>query len=292
MEENAISVNGICKAYDGFFLNNVSFQLPKGSVMGFVGENGAGKSTTIKSILNIVKPDSGSVQVFGMDNKVSERAIKENIAVVFDEIPFHGQLNASQLARIMKGIYRRWEDKQYFDYLTRFHLPVKKPIAEFSKGMKMKLQIAAALSHNAQLLIMDEATAGLDPVARSEMLDIFMEFMQDEEHSIFMSSHITSDIERIADSLIFIHNGKILLSGNKDTIMQEHGIMKCGLDAVSGIDDKDIVSWRRSDFGAEILVKNKQECAYRYPDFIMDNASLDDIMLFYIRGMDRKEWSI
>ena len=290
--ENAIEINGIAKKYDGFNLGELSFKVEKGSVMGFVGQNGAGKSTTIKSILNIIKPDKGSIKIFGLDNIKDEKKIKEEIAVVFDNLPFHETLNAKQINNILKHIYKKWNQETFFSFLTRFNLPTSKKLGDFSKGMKMKFQIATALSHDAKLLIMDEATSGLDPVVRSEMLDVFMEYMQDPEHTILMSSHITSDLEKIADSVTFIHNGKLLISGYKDDIIESHGILKCEKAYVKEIDDTDIVSIRMNDYGAEIMLKNRPDCSVKYSGAVIDNATLDDILLYYVKGIDRKEWSI
>lgn len=288
--ENAIEINNLVKKYDGFTLGEISFAVPTGSIMGFVGQNGSGKSTTIKSILNIIKNDSGEIKIFGLDHIKYEKEIKEKIAVVFDTLPFHESLNGKQINNIMKNMYKEWSEETFYGYLERFHLPVKKKLGEFSKGMKMKFQIATALSHNASLLIMDEATAGLDPVVRSEMLDVFMEFMQDETHSILMSSHITSDLERIADKLTFIHNGKIILSGYKDEILENHGIIQCSLDDIKEIDDEDIISIRTNKYAASIMVKNRRQCEIKYSGALIDNASLDDILIYYVKGMSKREW--
>lgn len=288
--ENAIEINNLVKKYDGFTLGEISFAVPTGSIMGFVGQNGSGKSTTIKSILNIIKNDSGEIKIFGLDHIKYEKEIKEKIAVVFDTLPFHESLNGKQINNIMKNMYKEWSEETFYGYLERFHLPVKKKLGEFSKGMKMKFQIATALSHNASLLIMDEATAGLDPVVRSEMLDVFMEFMQNETHSILMSSHITSDLERVADKLTFIHNGKIILSGYKDEILENHGIIQCSLDDIKEIDDEDIISIRTNKYAASIMVKNRRQCEVKYSGALIDNASLDDILLYYVKGMSKREW--
>ncbi len=290
--ENAIEINNLTKKYDGFLLDGIDLKLPKGSIMGFVGQNGAGKSTTIKAILNIIKKDDGSIKIFGMDNVMCERQIKNDIAVVFDTFPFHENLNAYQLDKILKRIYESWDSSLFFDYLERFNIPIKKKTVKFSKGMKMKLQIAVALSHDAKLLIMDEATSGLDPVVRSEMLDVFMQYMQNEDNSILMSSHITSDLERIADSITFIHNGNIIMTGYKDDILASHGIIKCSKDMIHEIDPLDIVSIRLSDFDASIMVRNRQECKIKYSGAIIENTSLDDILLFYVKGKSGREWRI
>ena len=252
--ENVIEVNGITKKYDGFLLDNVSFNVAKGSIMGFIGQNGSGKSTTINAILNIIRTDSGNIKVFGMDNRKHETEIKKHISAVFDELPFHDELNADALNKIFRDIYFEWNSEIFRSYLDRFQLPRKKKFGQFSKGMKMKLQIAAALSHNAKLLILDEATTGLDPVVRNEILDIFLEFLQDEENSVFMSSHITTDIEKVADSVTFIDKGKILLSGFKDDILNSHGVIKCSKSDFNEIEKSDFISARVTDFGAEVLI--------------------------------------
>lgn len=290
--ENAIEINGLTKRYDGFTLDNVSLAVPRGSIMGFVGQNGAGKTTTIRVLLGISRPDSGNIKLFGQTLGKNEAAIKSRIAVVFDELPFHECLNALQLDKIMGELYPKWDSGVFAAYLERFSLPGKKKFSQLSKGMKMKLQIAAALSHGAELLIMDEATSGLDPVVRSEMLDVFLEFIADEGHSILMSSHITSDLERIADSITFIHGGKILLSDQKDVILDDHRIIKCGGDELNRIDGDDIISIRRSEFGCEAMVKNFSRNGHKYSNMIADRAALDEILLFTVKGMNSREWQI
>ena len=289
--ENAIEIKGVTKKYSGFTLDNISFNVPKGSIMGFIGQNGAGKTTTIRSLLNIVSIDEGEIKLLGMDYLKDEQEIKERISVVFDELPFHDVFNAKDMARIFEGIYPRWDNAVYSQYLDRFGLPPKKKIGEFSKGMKMKLQIACALSHNAELLIMDEATTGLDPVVRDEILHIFMEYLRDGERSILMSSHITSDLEKIADSVTFIDKGRLLISGYKNDILEAHGILKCDKAELMNINPVDIVSIRMNSFGAEVMLCNRQSASYKYSGAIIDPASLDDIMLYYVHKEER-EWSL
>lgn len=287
--ENAIEISGLTKRYDGFTLDDLSFNTAKGSIMGFIGQNGAGKTTTIKAILNIIKTDAGSVKLLGMDCVAEEIPIKERIAAVFDEIPFHDEFTAKNLDVILGDIYKNWNTQTFEQYLDRFALPRKKKIGKLSKGMKMKLQIACALSHGAELLIMDEATTGLDPVVRNEILDIFMEYIQDENHSIFMSSHITSDLEKVADSVTFIDKGKLLLTGYKDDILENHGVIKCGKDDYRGIAAEDIVSARLTDFGAEVMISDKAACKRKYSGLVMDNTTLEEIMVFYV-NQAKKEW--
>ncbi|MGN1423882.1 MAG: ABC transporter ATP-binding protein [Oscillospiraceae bacterium] len=288
--ENAIVINGLTKKYDGFTLDNVSFSVPKGSIMGFIGQNGAGKTTTIKALLNVIRPDGGTIEMLGMDNSTHELEIKEHIAAVFDEIPFHDSFTADMLSVMFRGMYSTWDENAYSAYLERFGLPRRKKLGKFSKGMKMKLQIATALSHGAKLLIMDEATTGLDPVVRNEILDIFREYLQDDENSILMSSHITSDLEKIADCVTFIDKGKILLSGYKDEILDSHGVIKCTKDDFAKLAREDFVSARVNDFGAEAMVSDRAEAKRRYPGMMIEKTTLEEIMLFYV-NRDKKEWS-
>lgn len=289
--QNAIEISGVTKKYDGFTLDNISFCVPTGSIMGFIGQNGAGKSTTIHTILNIIKADNGKINIFGLDHLEHEYEIKEHIAAIFDALPFHDQLTAKQLNIIMRGIYREWSSETFFNYLERMQLPARKKFGQFSKGMKMKLQIAAALSHNAKLLIMDEATTGLDPVVRNEILDMFQEYLGDENNSILMSSHITSDLDRIADSVTFIHKGKLLLSGYKDDILETHAIMKCTKKEYADIDPADMISARINDFGAEVLVADRKACELKYKGLLLESTVLEELMRYYVNA-EKKEWTI
>ena len=287
--ENAIEIKDLTKKYDGFTLDKVSFSVPKGSIMGFIGQNGAGKTTTINALLNIVKKDEGEIRLLGLDSEKDEYEAKKQTAAVFDELPFDDRLNAVSIDKILREIYEEWSTDTFFGYLDRFALPRKKKFGKFSKGMKMKLQIAAALSHNAKLLIMDEATTGLDPVVRNEILDIFLEYLQNEDHTILMSSHITSDLDKIADCVTFIDKGKVLISGYKDDILDSHGILKCTKDDYKDIAADDIVSARLSDFGAEVMVSDRASCSRKYSGAVIDPATLEDIMIYYVnRG--KKEW--
>lgn len=287
---NAIELKNVTKKYDGFTLNNISFTVPKGSIMGFIGQNGAGKTTTIRSLLNLTSIDEGEITLLGLDHIKNEHEIKNRIAVVFDELPFHDIFTADNMSKIFRGIYKSWDNEVYNSYLKRLGLPKRKKIGQFSKGMKMKLQIACALSHNAELLVMDEATTGLDPVVRNEILDIFLEYLQDEKHSILMSSHITSDLEKIADSVTFIDRGEILVSGYKDDILERHAIIKCTKKDYKNIDPKDIISARLNDFGADVMVADRDAMTRKYSSLVMDKATLDDIMIYYV-NKSKKEWS-
>lgn len=287
--ENAIEISGLTKKYDGFTLDNISFNVAKGSIMGFIGQNGAGKSTTIKAILNVISTDGGFIKLLGLDHIEHEYEIKEQIAAVFDEMPFHENFTAKQLSVMFGGLYANWDETKFFEYLDRFSLPQKKKIGKFSKGMKMKLQIATALSHGAKLLVMDEATTGLDPVVRNEILDIFREYLEDENNSILMSSHITTDLEKIADSVTFIDKGKILLTGYKDEILENHGMIKCTKADFEKIAPEDFISARVNDFGVEVMVADRVAAKRSYPGLTIDKTNLEEIMLFYV-NRQKKEW--
>ena len=286
--ENAIEIKNLTKKYDGFTLDDISFTVPKGCIMGFIGQNGAGKTTTINCLLNLVSRDSGEIRLLGMDMPEKEYEIKSKISAVFDELPFNEELNAKVLEKVLAGVFSDWDHAVFSEYLERLQLPYKKKFSEFSKGMKMKLQIAAALSHHARLLIMDEATTGLDPVVRNEILDIFLEFLQDEENAILMSSHITSDLEKASDCISFIDTGKLLLSGVKDDILEHHGVMKIGSKELSDIDRADYISARVTDFGAELMVSDRTSAATKYSGALIEKTTLEEIMLFYVnRRKDR-----
>lgn len=280
--ENSILVRDICKRYDDFSLEHVSFNVPKGRIVGFIGENGAGKSTTINIILNEINKDSGSVEILGLDHTVA--AVKEKVGVVFDECNFHDLFTPADIERILKGVYKSWDSSLFAEYLKRFNIPAKKTVGSFSKGMKMKLSIICAMAHRPKLLVLDEATTGLDPVVRDEVLDLFLEFIQDEECSIFFSSHITSDIEKVADYVILIHQGKVIFEEEKDVLMYNYGVAKCGKRTFDLIAPEDYVVCRSTNVSMECLVRDKDIFRRKYTDVIVDNATLEDIMLFYVKG--------
>ncbi len=282
MEKNNLFVQNLCKQFDGFLLDHVSFQVPKGRIVGFIGENGAGKSTTIHLILDELKKDQGQIQIFGMDHTLP--SVREKIGVVFDECNFHDVFHVSDIEKILSGVYPSWDSSLYRQYLKKFSIPEGKQIGSFSKGMKMKLSIICAMAHKPKLLILDEATTGLDPVVRDEMLDLFLEFIQDEECSIFFSSHITSDIQKIADYVILIHQGKIIFEEQKDDLIYHFGIMKCGKEKFASISPEDYITHRITNVSVECLVRDKEAIKRKYKDMVVDNATLEDIMLFYIKG--------
>lgn len=285
--KNAIEINNIVKQYHDFKLNNVSFCVPTGSIMGFVGENGAGKTTTIKAVLDLIRIDSGEITVFGKNSRNLSNALKAQIGVVFDGSNLHDNMTIHNINTVMKNMYPNWEEKKFESYLKEFHLMEGKIIKEFSRGMKMKLSIAIALSHQSKLLILDEATSGLDPMVRDEILDIFLEFIQDEEHTILLSSHIISDIEKIADYVTFIHQGNIVFSQSKDDLIYQHGIVHCRKEDISLIDPAYILGIRENSFGAEVMIRNKDAFMRRYHQFTPEKTSIEDIMLFVSRGKER-----
>ncbi len=281
---NSLEVKNLCKKYNGFELKNINLNLPKGMIMGLIGENGAGKTTTIKSMLNLIQIDSGEIKIFGLDIKENEKKIKEDIGVVLDDSFFSEYLNPADINKVMRKIYKNWDEKLYDKYLEDFKLPKNKISKEFSSGMKMKLKIAVALSHHPKLLILDEPTSGLDPVARSEILDIFQDFIQNEENSIFVSSHITSDLEHIADYITFINNGEIVLSKTRDELLEKYGIVKCSKSEFEKIDKNDYVKFKVNRYEYDVLVEDKAKFKRKYEFKIIDKPTLDDIMLIYIKG--------
>lgn len=275
---NALELSHVGKRLGEFELKDVSLTLPDGCIMGLIGENGAGKSTTIKTVLGLMRMDSGEIRILG--KPVAELdAVKEQIGVVMDECCFHEVLTATDVSAVLKNVYRAWDAAQFAALCQKFALPARQKIKEYSRGMKMKLSIAVALSHGARLLILDEATSGLDPVVRDEVLDIFLEFIQDEGHSVLISSHIISDLEKICDYITFIHKGKILMSEPKDELLERYGILKCTEAELVALDAAAVQAVRRSRFGVEALVlRNRVPRA-----FTLDRASMEDIMLFSIK---------
>ncbi len=282
--ENAIEIKNLSKKYEGFELKNINLKLPKGTIMGLIGENGAGKSTTIKAILNVINKDGGEIKIFGKDNKQEEKTIKEEIGVVLDDSFLSEYLNPTDINKIMKNFYKNWDENLYFSYLEKFKLPKNKMAKEFSTGMKMKLKIATAISHHPKLLILDEPTSGLDPVARNEILDIFQDFIQEEENSILVSSHITSDLEHIADYITFINEGEIVVSKTRDDLLENYGVVKCSKEEFLKIDKKDFIKYKKNRYEYEVLIENKREFKRKYDIKIVDRPTIEEIMLIYIKG--------
>lgn len=282
---NSIEIRGLNKSYPDFTLGEINLTLPGGTIMGLIGENGAGKTTLMKCILNLVRRDSGSITLLGYDNIREERLAKAEIGVVLDECFFHDTLRPKDVGAILAPAFRdRWDSRLYADYLDKFQLPQGKLIKEFSRGMKMKLSLAAALAHRPKLLLLDEATAGLDPVVRDEILDEFLAFICDEEHSILISSHITSDLEKVADYITYLHQGRIVLSDAKDTILEHYGRVGCTAAQLEAIDPADLVRVRRGSFGCEALVADRGAFHRSYPHLMVEPIALEDIMLFIGKG--------
>lgn len=251
--------------------------------MGLIGENGAGKSTTINAILDLIKKDDGTVTFWGQE-LASSKQLKEDIGVVFDGINFYETLTPAKVGKISGAAYKQWDEYLYRDYLKRFGLPLDKEIKTLSKGMKMKLCIAVALSHKPKLLILDEATSGLDPVMRDDILDVFLDFVQDENHSILMSSHITTDLEKVADYITFIHQGKVLFCKTKDELRYKYGIIRCGAAVFDQIDKAEILAYRKDDYQWNVLVADKEKARKKYKAAVVDDATIDDILLLYVKG--------
>ena len=284
--ENILELQQICKSFpkSNFILDKLSFSLPYGAILGFVGENGAGKTTTIGCILNTVRKDSGMVKLFGKEMRDIDTDIREKIGVVYDGDNFPGFWTAKQLSQVMEGIYTQWDNALFQKYLEDFHLPVKQKIKNYSRGMTMKLAIAVALSHHPQLLILDEATSGLDPIMRDEMLDVFLEFVQEESHSILLSSHITSDLEKVADYITFIHNGKLIMTASKNDLVYNYAVMRCKESQFLALDPGDIIAYRKRDFQIDVLVDNGKEAQRKYKGAVVDHVSVDEIMLLLVKG--------
>ena len=278
-----LKVKDLTKQYEGFTLDHVSFEVPGGCIMGLIGENGAGKSTTIKAVLDLIHKDGGTVTFWGK-TLADAPQMKEDIGVVFDGISFYETLTPVQVGRILGAAYKRWDNDLYKEYLNRFDLPNDKEIKGMSKGMKAKFCIAAALSHRPKFLILDEATSGLDPVMRDDMLDVFLEFVQDEEHSILMSSHITTDLEKVADYITFIHQGRVLFCKSKDELRYRYGIVRCGAATFGQMDSADLLAWRKEAYQWDVLVPDKERARRLYKNAVVDDATIDDILLLYVKG--------
>lgn len=277
--ENAIELIDLTKQYKSFTLEPIRLTLPAGCIMGFIGENGAGKSTTIKSMLGLIRPNGGEIRLLGK-NPQKDRSVMEDVGVVLDSGFFPLNMTARQVGIMMKNLYKNWDDQKYRELTEKFQLPQKTKLKNYSRGMTMKLSLSAALAHHPKLLILDEATSGLDPVVRDDILDLLLEFIQDEKHSVFLSSHITGDLEKISDYVVFLHQGKIVLQGEKDLLLDSYGIVKCGMEELRELDEQTVIGIRRGEFGSAALVKK-----HRLPaGFTAEPATLDDIMVYHIKG--------
>ena len=277
----ALEMNGLIKSYNGFRLEIPSLALPAGCIMGLIGENGAGKTTTLKSILGLLHPEQGTIRIFDQDGNPDNASLREHLGVVLDDGGFPENLTPKDTGRILSRIYRTWDQQRYLDFLHKFNLPTGKPLKEFSRGMKMKHAIASALSHDCRLLILDEATSGLDPVAREELLDMLLEFIQDEDHTVLISSHILSDLEKICDYIAFIHKGKIILNEEKDMLLERFCMVRCPEETVLSLPPENVRGCRKNQFGVEALVL--RDALRNHPELEAQPATLEEIMLYHIK---------
>ncbi len=279
---NTLEISNLSKSYKGFHLNNVSFNLPTGYIMGLIGPNGAGKTTIIKTIMNLVMKQEGSIKIFGMDHQEQEVDIKKRIGFVYDTPTFYAHLNLKQLKNVIAPFYEKWNDAAFNDLVDRFGLPLNKSIKKFSRGMSMKASIAIALSHDADFIIMDEPTSGLDPVVRREMLDFLRGIMQDENKSILFSSHVTSDIEQAADYITYVNNGQVVFSRTTDEVNEAYALIKGGNDLLDDDTKKNMIAVRSGEYGFEGLTADLKTSKKVFGDqAVYDKASLEDIMFFH-----------
>ena len=279
---NAIKLSHINKSFGDFAIRDLNLTVPSGTICGLVGENGAGKSTTIRLLMGVLRPDSGTASVLGVDVSSPEfRDVKEDVGVVLDEAYFPESLNAVQVGKIMAATYRRWDQGLYDGYLKRFDLPQTKQFKDYSRGMRMKLAIAAALSHQPKLLVLDEATAGLDPIVRDEVLDIFNEFTREEDHSILISSHILSDLEKLCDYIAFIHKGDLLFCEEKDQLLEQYGIFEDSRENLDCLQPEAIVAREESRYGG-VRALVKRDLAPT--GFRLEKPTVEDVVLFLVKG--------
>ena len=277
--ENAICIRGLCKHYEDFSLENLDLTVPTGTIVGFVGENGAGKTTTLKAIFGAIRTDGGSIEVLGCTDP--DRLDKSQIGVVMEDSFFYETLTPRQVNSIMKSLQPGWDSAEFARLLHDYQLPEKKLIKDMSKGMRMKFRLATALAHKPKLLILDEATSGLDPVVRGEVLDYLRDYIQDENHSVLMSSHITSDLEKVADSIAYLHKGRLLFQMERDELLEKYGVLRCSPEQLEVLDNRLKVATRETVFTCETLVNDAAAARRALPDALIDRASIEDIMQFY-----------
>lgn len=282
--ESAICLHNVTKKYEGFTLDHINMKIPKGTIVGLVGENGAGKTTILKCILQMISLDEGNIYMEGKAVDTLPKDWKKDVGVILAGMDFAGLMNACEMGIAMRNIYSNWQQGVYEDYLRKFKIDPKKKIMDYSKGMKMKLSIALALSHEANLLIFDEATSGLDPVVRDDILDILLDFIQDENHTVLLSSHITSDLEKVADYIAFVHEGTLRFFMNKDEILYNYGVVRCSKEDMECLPQELIQGVRKNGYGYEILVSEKEKIGQRFPEMILDKVSIDEMILFMVKG--------
>ena len=282
MSNYAIEIKDLVKQFDNFKLGPINLTIPKGTIVGYIGQNGAGKSTTIKLLLGLLNKDSGEIKILDEINP-SSVALKDKLGIVFDDLLVPEEMTLVDVEKFCSRVYSKWNKNSFYKFKEKFNLPEKKIIKNYSRGMKIKLSMAVALSHNAELLILDEATSGLDPIVREEILDLLLDFMQDENHTILISSHILSDLEKVADYIAFINDGKILFMETKDELKENYGICTLSNEEVTSIDEEAIVGRRVHSFGQELLVKKNL-----IPNgIIFQKPSIEDIMIYFVKGVKK-----
>ncbi len=279
---NALEIKNLTKSFTGFKLDNLNLTLPSGCIMGLIGENGAGKSTTIKLILDMIHKDSGKIIVLGRNNEDNITLTKEDIGVVMDEVGIPECLTAKQVGNIMRYTFRSWDNDVYTDYLEKLSIPTDKAFKDFSRGMKMKLGIAIAMSHHSKLLLLDEPTSGLDPVVRDQVVELFSDFTRDENHSILISSHIVSDLEKLCDYVAFLHKGKLLLCEEKDRLLEEYGIIHCTAEQLSQLKPEAVRHKKESPYGVEAIVLRDDMPA----NVSLSPVSIEELFVYMVKEAD------
>lgn len=282
--EKLLEVTNVCKEFESsnFKLSDVNFSVPQGSIVGLVGENGSGKTTVIQMILGILKVQSGEIRILG--EQPDEKKVKENIGAVLDTVQFPETLTPQRIGKVMEEIYEQWDEGLYQSYLTEFQIPQKQKLKTFSQGTLMKLSVITALAHKPQFLVLDEATNALDPIARDKFLELFLDFVGNEKNAILLSSHLTGDLEKIADYIIFLDKGEIILTEKKDTLLYEYGIARCKKKQFAELNLEEMVSYRYKSMQIDVLIKNKNTFAKTHPDIIIDKASIDEILMLLVKG--------
>lgn len=282
--KNAIEIKKLKKSYKDFQLKNINLEIPAGTIVGLIGKNGAGKTTLLKCLLNMISIEEGTIKIFGQEYKQKERMIKEEIGIVLDNMFFPEILTVADIDKSMKHIYKNWDSKLFYQQLKDFDIKTNQKLKELSKGMRKKLEIATTFSHHPKLLILDEPTSGLDPIIRNELLDLFLKFIEDPNHTILLSTHITSDLEHIADKIVFIDQGKIVMDESRDDILDRYAILKCDPNYFEQIDKADIVAYQKNKYDYHILISDIDACRKKYPDCIFDQITLEDLMMLMIKG--------
>lgn len=282
--QQALVIENLTKRYKDFTLDHISFSLPQGTILGIIGENGSGKSTLINALLGLIPSDYSRLELLGKDIAAHSNRIKEDLAVIFDDAGYDENFTPLQIGKFLSHVYKNWDADRYRSYLKRFDLPAKKHLKTFSRGMKTKLEFAIAFSHSPKFLIMDEATNGLDPVFRDEILDLLREFSEKENHTVLIASHITSDLDKIPDYVAYIHHGRLLFFQSYDELQNEYGIINCKKSFLDNLNPEDVVYYRKEDYSYRVLVKNRYGLKQIFQDVEIHSADLEDIMLFYAKG--------